>query len=189
MTPRLYEEMMMKEWMLDPSHSSIDFKVRHMAISTVKGSFNTFSGMVTTENDVIKTVEATIEAASIDTNDEKRDGHLKSADFFDVENYPSLVFKSTNVESLGGGEYRVTGDMTMHGQTHPVTFDVEVGKPIKDPWGMTRSAANVTGKLNRTDWGLEWNQVLEAGGLLVGEEVKFDFDVQATVKQQETATA
>lgn len=174
------------QWAIDPSHSSIEFKVRHMAISTVKGSFNTFSGTAQTENGVIKRVEAEIDAASIHTNDEKRDGHLRSADFFDVATYPKITFKSTNVEH-DGDEYKITGDLTMHGQTHPITFTAEVGEPITDPYGLTRAGANVRGKFNRTDWGLQWNQVLEAGGLMVGEEVKFDFDLEATAQQPQVA--
>ena len=174
------------KWAIDPSHSSIEFKVRHMAISSVKGAFNTFSATAQTENGVIQSVEATIDAASISTNDEKRDGHLRSADFFDVESYPNLTFKSTNVER-SGDEYKITGDLTIHGRTHPVTFTAEVGEPITDPYGLTRSGANVKGKLDRTDWGLKYNMVLEAGGLMVGEEVKFDFDVEATVQQAQAA--
>ena len=175
----------MTDWTIDSSHSSIDFKVRHMGLAFVRGRFTSFEGKATTERGELKAVEATIDAASIDTNDEKRDGHLRSPDFFDVETFPQITFESTRVEKAGRDTYRVTGDLSMRGQTHPVTFEAEVGDPVKDPWGMTRAAATVKGKLNRTKWGLKWNQVLEAGSLLVGEEISFDFDVQATAAEKE----
>jgi polyisoprenoid-binding protein YceI len=171
----------MATWNIDTSHSSIDFKVRHMGLSTVKGSFKSFEGQAALEDNVLKAFQATIKVASIDTNDDKRDAHLRSADFFDAETYPTMTIKSTSVNRRGNGSYQVTADVTIKDQTHPVTFDVELDTPITDPWGMTRAAANVKGSLDRTKWGLTWNQVLEAGRLLVGNEVKFDFDVQATL--------
>ncbi len=169
-------------WNIDTSHSSIDFKVKHMAIASTKGNFKTFSGTIQTNKGELSNVEVTIDANSITTNDEKRDGHLKSPDFFDVANTPTITFKSTKVEKTSGNEYKVTGDLTMRGVTKPVTFTAEVGAPMKDPWGLTRAAANISGKLNRKDWGLNWNQVLELGALLVGEEVLFDFDVEAVAQ-------
>jgi polyisoprenoid-binding protein YceI len=165
-------------WNIDAGHSSIDFKVRHMAISTTKGHFKTFTATATTEGSVLKSLEANIDAESVSTNDEKRDGHLKSPDFFDVDNHPKITIKSTNVKHVSGNDYEITADMTMRGVTKPVVFKAELGESVKDPWGMQRAAANITGKLNRKDWGLVWNMVLEAGGLLVSEEVTFDFDVQ-----------
>ncbi len=170
---------MAENWNIDASHSSVDFKVRHMGISSVKGSFDKFTGGVETEAGQLKAVKVTIAASSVSTNDAQRDGHLKSADFFDVDNHPEIVFESTSVQKIAGNEYKVAGNLTMRGETKPVTFTAELGEAIKDPWGMTRAAASVTGKLNRKDWGLTWNQVLEAGSLLVGEEVQFNFDVQA----------
>lgn len=169
-------------WGIDTSHSSIDFKVKHMAISSVKGNFNTFSGTIQTQNDELKSIQVNIDANSVSTNDERRDGHLKSPDFFDVANHPSLTFKSTKIDKVSGNQYKVTGDLTIRGVTKPVTFSAEVGSPVKDPWGLTRAAANVKGTLNRKEWGLNWNQVLELGALLVGEEVIFDFDVEAVVQ-------
>jgi polyisoprenoid-binding protein YceI len=166
-------------WNIDTSHSSVDFKVKHMAIASVKGNFKTFSGTAHTSNGELSSVEATIDANSVTTNDEKRDGHLKSPDFFDVANTPSITFKSTKVEKVSSSEYKIIGDLTMRGVTKPVTFTAEIAAPMKDPWGLTRAAANITGKLNRKEWGLNWNQVLELGALLVGEEVSFDFDVEA----------
>jgi polyisoprenoid-binding protein YceI len=175
----------MTSWTIDSSHSAIDFKVRHMGIASVKGQFTEFEGVAVSEGRTLKNVEATIKAASVSTNDDKRDAHLRSADFFDVERYPEITFKSTKVEPQGQDRYRVTGDLTMRGQTHPVTFEVEAGEAINDPFGLVRAAANVRGKLNRTTWSLKWNQVLEAGSLLVGEEVMFDFDVQAVTQPKE----
>lgn len=169
----------MATWNIDASHSSIDFKVRHMGISTVKGSFRNFEGQAELEDNALKSLQATVKVESVDTNDDKRDAHLRSADFFDAENYPTMTIKSTSVNSTGNGSYKVTADVTIKEQTHPVIFDVELDAPITDPWGMTRAAANVKGSLNRTKWGLTWNQVLEAGRLLVSDEVKFDFDIQA----------
>ncbi len=174
----------MTNWTIDTSHSALDFKVRHMGISSVKGQFTKYEAKAVTENRTLKSVEATIEAASIHTNDEKRDAHLRSADFFDAEAHPEITFKSTGVEQKGGNRYVVTGDLSMHAQTHPVTFEVEVGEIMNDPFGMVRSAANVRGKLNRTQWDLKWNQVLEAGSLLVGEEVRFDFDIEAVTERK-----
>ena len=169
---------MSQTWNIDAGHSSIDFKVRHMAIANTKGTFKTFTATAQTEDNVLKGFEATIDAGTVNTNDEKRDGHLKSPDFFDVENHPSITVKSTNIEHISGNEYKITADMTIRGVTKPVIFKAELESPIKDPWGMQRSAANINGKLNRKDWGLNWNMALKLGGLLVGEEVNFDFDVQ-----------
>jgi polyisoprenoid-binding protein YceI len=169
---------MSQTWNIDAGHSSIDFKVRHMAIASTKGQFKTFSATAQTEDNILKGFEATIDASTVNTNDEKRDGHLKSPDFFDTENHPTITVKSTKVEHVSGNDYKVTADMTIRGVTKPVVFDAEVGQPIKDPWGMQRAAANINGKLNRKDWGLTWNMVLELGGLMVADEVNFDFDVE-----------
>jgi polyisoprenoid-binding protein YceI len=170
--------MSLQTWNIDAGHSSIDFKVRHMMISTTKGNFKSFTATATTEGGVLKTLEASIDAASVDTNDEKRDGHLKAEDFFDVGNHPKITVKSSSVKHVSGNNYEITADVTMRGVTKPVVFKAEVSAPVKDPWGNQRAAANITGKLNRKDWGLNWNMVLEAGGLMVSEEVTFDFDVE-----------
>ncbi|MCA9838807.1 MAG: YceI family protein [Trueperaceae bacterium] len=170
---------MADNWNIDASHSSVDFKVRHMGISSVKGSFDSFTGTVEMEGEELKGVKVTIDPSSISTKDAQRDGHLKSADFFDVENHPEIIFESSDVQKLSDDTYKVKGTLTMRGETKPVEFKAELGESIKDPWGMTRAAASVSGKLNRKDWGLNWNQVLEAGSLLVSEEVQFNFDVQA----------
>ncbi len=179
----------MTKWNIDSSHSGIEFRVKHMAIATVRGSFNKLEGSIYTENGKLSRIEASIDPASINTNDAQRDGHLRSADFFDVENYPSIKFESTAIESLGNGSYRITGDLDMHGQTHPVTFEADVSEAITDPYGLTRSGASASGKLNRKQWGLNWNQVLELGGVMVGEEIRFNIDLEATVEVPKEAPA
>ena len=168
-------------WNLDAVHSVAEFKVKHMMISNVKGQFTGVSGVLTfDENDLDSSrVEATIDAASISTRDAQRDGHLKSADFFDVEKYPTLSFKSTAVKRTGEGELAATGDLTIHGVTRQVVFNVEgPTPPSKDPWGNTRVGLSAVTKINRKDFGLTWNAALEAGGILVGDDVTITLDVQ-----------
>jgi polyisoprenoid-binding protein YceI len=168
-------------WKLDPVHSVAEFKVKHMMISNVKGQFAGVSGSMTLdENDVSQSrVEATIDAASINTRDAQRDAHLKSADFFDVEKFPTLSFRSTRVERTGDGELAVSGDLAIHGVTRPVVFQVEgPTPPAKDPWGNTRVGLSAVAKINRKDFDLTWNAALETGGILVGDEVTITLDVQ-----------
>lgn len=168
-------------WNLDPAHSVAEFKVRHMMISNVKGRFPKVSGALTLDqSDLPRShVEASIEAASIETSDPQRDAHLKSADFFDVENFPTLSFKSTGIRLTREGELSVEGDLTIHGVTRKVLFAVEgPTPPAKDPWGNTRVAVSATTKINRKDFGLTWNATLETGGILVGDEVTITLDVQ-----------
>ncbi|MGA2560560.1 MAG: YceI family protein [Terracidiphilus sp.] len=168
-------------WNLDPAHSVAEFKVKHMMISNVKGSFSGLSGTLKlNETDYThSTVEASIPVANIKTGDEQRDGHLKSADFFDAEKFPAITFKSTNIDSKGGADYEVTGDLTLHGVTKSVTFAVEdLSEPAKDPWGNHRIGLSATTKINRKDFGLTWNSALESGGVLVGEDVTIHLEVQ-----------
>ncbi len=168
-------------WNIDPVHSVAEFKVKHMMISNVKGQFPKVTGSLTLdESDPTESrVEASIEAASIETRDAQRDAHLKSADFFDVEKYPTLFFKSTRVKAAREGELTVEGDLTIHGVTRKVVFTVEgPTSPAKDPWGNTRVAVSATTKINRKDFGLTWNAALETGGILVGDEVTITLDVQ-----------
>jgi polyisoprenoid-binding protein YceI len=168
-------------WNLDPVHSVAEFKVRHMMISNVKGQFTGISGVLHfDEADIANSrVEATIAASSINTRDPQRDAHLKSADFFDVEKFPALSFVSTRVQPAGDGELKVEGDLTIHGVTRKVTFQVEGPTPAaKDPWGNTRLGLSATAKINRKDFGLTWNAALETGGILVGDEVTLTLDVQ-----------
>jgi polyisoprenoid-binding protein YceI len=168
-------------WNIDPAHSAAEFKVKHMMISNVKGSFSGLSGVLKehTTDSTLSSIEASIPVATLTTGDEKRDGHLKSADFFDAEKYPTLNFKSSKVVRKGDADYAVTGDLTVHGVTKPVTFAVEgPSAPGKDPWGNTRIGLSATAKINRKDFGLNWNAALETGGFLVGEEVHITLDVQ-----------
>jgi polyisoprenoid-binding protein YceI len=168
-------------WNLDPAHSVAEFKVKHMMISNVKGSFSGLSGVLhLDETDYThSTVEATIAIASLKTGDDQRDAHLKSADFFDAEKFPTLTFKSTNIDSTGGPDYAVTGEITLHGVTKTITLAVEdVSEPSKDPWGNQRIGLSASTKINRKDFGLTWNAALETGGVLVGEDVNISLDIQ-----------
>jgi polyisoprenoid-binding protein YceI len=168
-------------WKLDPAHSVAEFKVKHMMISNVKGTFSGISGVLQLDETdrTHSTVEASIDVATLNTGDAQRDGHLKSADFFDVEKFPTITFKSTNIDSTGGADYEVTGDLALHGVTKPVTFAVEdVSTPSKDPWGNQRIGLSASTKINRKDFGLTWNSPLETGGVLVGESVAITLEVQ-----------
>jgi polyisoprenoid-binding protein YceI len=168
-------------WNLDPAHSHAEFKVKHMMISNVKGTFGGLSGTLKLdETDYThSTVEVSILVATLKTGDEQRDGHLKAADFFDAEKYPSITFKSNNIDSTGGANYAVSGDLTVRGVTKPVTLAVEdLSQPSKDPWGNHRIGLSATTKLNRKDFGLAWNTALETGGVLVGEDVKISLEAE-----------
>lgn len=168
-------------WNIDPVHSVAEFKVKHMMISNVKGQFTGVTGVLALdESDLSQSrVEATIDAASINTRDAQRDGHLKSADFFDVEKFPTLSFVSTSVTRKGADEVAVEGNLTIHGVTQPVTFTVEgPSAPGKDPWGNTRIGLSATTKINRKDYGLTWNSPLETGGILLGDDITITLDVQ-----------
>ena len=168
-------------WNIDPVHSVAEFKVKHMMISNVKGQFTAVSGVVSLdETDITNShIEASIEAASINTRDAQRDAHLKSADFFDVEQYPTLTFKSTRITRKADDELAVEGDLTIHGVTRTVVFMVEgPTPPAKDPWGNTRIGLAATTRISRKDFGLTWNATLETGGILVGDEITITLDVQ-----------
>ncbi|HUX27252.1 MAG TPA: YceI family protein [Terracidiphilus sp.] len=168
-------------WNIDPAHTAAEFKVKHMMISNVKGKFSGISGVLSLdEGDVTRSVvEASIPLTTLTTADDQRDAHLKSADFFDAEKFPIMTFKSTAVKSTGPGEYAVTGDLTLHGVTRPVTFAVEgPTSPAKDPWGNLRVGLSAATKINRKDFGLIWNAALETGGVLVGEDIAINLDVE-----------
>jgi polyisoprenoid-binding protein YceI len=168
-------------YQIDPAHSAAHFSVRHMMISNVRGEFTKVSGTVQYDaaNPANSSVEALIETASINTCEPQRDTHLKSADFFDVEKFPEIAFRSKSV-AAGDGELQVKGDLTIHGVTREVALTVEGPTPeAKDPWGNQRIGASATTKINRKDFGLGWNVVLEAGGVLVGEEIKISIDLEA----------
>ena len=168
-------------WNIDPAHSVAEFKVRHMMIANVKGQFPKLSGVLTLdESDLAKSsVDVSIEASSIETRDAQRDAHLKSADFFDVEKFPTLHFKSTGIRIVRDGELSVEGNLTIHGVTRQVSFTVEgPTPPTKDPWGNMRVAVSATTKINRKDFGLTWNAALETGGILVGDEVTINLEAE-----------
>ena len=168
-------------WNIDAAHSVAEFKVKHMMIANVKGHFSKVVGvLIHDESDRTKSrVEATIEAASIETRESQRDTHLKSADFLHVEKFPTLSFKSTDIKVADDGELKVQGDLTIRGVTRKVTFAVEgPTPPTKDPWGNIRIAISATTKINRKDYGLTWNAALETGGILVGEEVTITLEAE-----------
>jgi polyisoprenoid-binding protein YceI len=173
--------MAIQRWNIDTSHSGVHFTVRHMVISKVRGAFARWQGVIEfdAEDPSRSKVSARIEAASIDTREEKRDAHLRSADFFDVEHHAALTFESTNIEKLDGNEYRVSGDLTIRGVTKPVVLEAEYLGGGKDPWGNERLGFQAHATINRKDFGLGWNQVLEAGGVLVGEKIEISIDVEA----------
>jgi polyisoprenoid-binding protein YceI len=174
-------EAAVSTWKIDPVHSQAQFKVKHMMISNVKGEFTAVSGSLElNEADITKSrVQASIDATTINTRDPQRDGHLKSADFFDVEKFPTLTFNSTAITKKGDGWFAASGDLTIHGVTRNVTFEVEgPSAPAKDPWGNTRIGLSATAKINRKDFGLVWNSALETGGVLVGDEVTITIDAQ-----------
>jgi len=167
------------QWKLDTTHTQVGFSVKHMAISTVRGRFTKFDDAGET-NDAGNLANATftIETASLDTNQEQRDAHLRSADFFDAEQYPTLTFTSTSI-SQHGTDVEIAGTFTMRGVSKPLTLKGELSSTVKDPWGMTRTALALEGKLNRKEWGLSWNQALELGGLMVSEDVKLSIELEA----------
>jgi polyisoprenoid-binding protein YceI len=173
-------------WQIDPVHTTVGFSVRHMTISTVRGQFDKVAGTITAnDNDpATAVIEATIDTASIDTHSPDRDSDLKSANFLDVAKYPTMTFKSKKIEAAGPGKYNVVGDLTLHGVTKEVTLAVEAtGAPIKDPWGNMRAGATATTTINRKDFGLTWNKMIEAGGAVVGDAVAVEIDVEAVKKK------
>jgi polyisoprenoid-binding protein YceI len=177
------------KWTLDTTHSAAEFAVKHLMISTVKGHFKTFTGSGETNTDgTLKSAELTIDATSINTNVEARDTHLRSPDFFDVAQYPTITFKSTKIEQ-SGTDITITGNLTMHGETKPVTLKGELTSAVTDPWGNQRTALAVTAKINRKDWGLHYNMALEAGGWVVGEDVKLSVEFEAVAVKDEALVA
>ena len=165
-------------WQLDASHSSIGFSVKHLMIATVKGSFGKYEASLSgSENDLSKPeLSVTIDAASIDTSSEQRDGHLRSPDFFDVEKFPSITFAAKKIVGNAFGDFKLVGDLTIRGVTREITLDATFEGRAKDPWGNSRLGYTAKGKLNRSDFGLNWNQALEAGGVLVSEDVKISVE-------------
>lgn len=174
----------MATYKIDAAHSEITFKVKHLMITNVTGSFTKFDATVESASEDFADAKVSFSADvnSISTNNEQRDGHLKSGDFFDAEKYPSITFDSTEFKKVNGSDYALTGNLTMKGVTKPVTLNVEFLGLATDPWGQSKAGFESTGKINRSDFGLGWNAALEAGGVLVSEEVKLQFNVQV-VKQ------
>ncbi|OIU87966.1 YceI family protein [Microbacterium sp. AR7-10] len=169
-------------WVLDPSHSEVTFSVRHMMISKVRGSFAIKNATLTApENPLEAAVEASVDVASVDTKDEGRDTHLRSADFFDVENFPTMEFVSTGAR-VEDGDFFVDGDLTIRGITKPVSFEFDFGGFGTDPWGNYKAGASATTVINREDFGLTWNAALETGGVLVGKDITINLDLQGALQ-------
>lgn len=168
------------KWMADTAHSSINFSVRHMMVKA-KGSFNDFEGLIEADPNDLTTanIEFIVDMASVDTQNEGRDQHLRSGDFFDVEQHPKMTFKATHIESKGDGEYDMTGDLTIRGTTNTEIFTVSFAGQGKDPWGNEIAGFSGEGKINREDYGLTYNAKLETGGFLVGDEIKISIEVEA----------
>jgi len=180
------------EWSVDSTHSTVGFTVRHMMVTDVHGTFNKAQGTVDLdEKDPTKSkVNIDIDVASVDTRDAKRDEHLKSPDFFDAANHPKISFKSTQIKKAGKDKFKVTGDLTMRGVTKSATFDVSgPTQPIKNPWGMVVRGVSVSGKVNRKDFNVSWNKALDGGGLIVGDEVKIQVDIELVEKAAAPAPA
>lgn len=167
------------QWSIDSSHSDVQFSVRHMGLFTVKGHFGKVTGSATTVDGKLAGFDATIDASSVSTREDARDNHLRSADFFNIEQFPTFEFRSTRVVPAGDNKYKVIGDLTIAGKTNSVELDVETTKAISDPWGNTRSGAHASAQISRKEWGLTWNAVLETGSLMVSDEVKISIDVEA----------
>jgi polyisoprenoid-binding protein YceI len=172
--------MTVSNWTLDKSHSGITFSVRHMMITNVRGSFNDFDAVVTADPNNLSALEATItiEANSVNTKDEGRDGHLKSPDFFNVEQFPQIIFKTTSLVSKGGEDYTLNGDIMIAGVTKSITLNAEISGPAKDPWGNTKYGVVADGVINRSEFGLSWNAALETGGFLVGDAIKVHIELE-----------
>lgn len=167
-------------WTVDRAHSSVEFRVKHMMVSTVRGRFDAFEGTIEAAPDYHDSkVRGAVETASIDTNEPRRDEHLRSEDFFDAERHPTISFESTSIEHVGRGDYRVTGELTMHGETRPVTFDVTVHGAMRDADGLDRVGLEVRGTVSRSEFGLRWQRLLESGGVAVADEVRIAADISA----------
>ena len=178
-------------WQIDSAHSEVQFAVRHLMISTVRGQFERFGGTVDlNEADPIRSsVEVRIEAASINTRNEQRDAHLRSPDFLDADQYPYITFKSKRVEQDDGSHGRIVGDLTIRDVTNEVTLEVEYAGQATTPWGTTSAGFSAQTKINRSDWSLNWNQALEAGGVLVGEEIKISIEIEVVKQPDQVAQA
>lgn len=179
------ETLVAPTWAIDPSHTEVKFKVKHLVISTVTGTFKLFDGAVNTQTENFDgaSVRFSIDVNSLDTNSADRDNHLRSADFFDVANYPSISFENGVLRQISGSDYKLTGDLAIRGVTQPVELDVEYNGTVKDPWGNAKAGFEINGKVNRKDFNLTWNVITEAGGMLVGEDVKLEISAQLAIAQ------
>ena len=168
------------KWSIDPTHSEIGFKVKHMMFTNVSGKFGTYDATITTDGDNFENaaIEFSADIASVDTANADRDGHLRSGDFFDAENHPKLTFKASSFKKINDEKYEITGDLNIRGVAKTVVFPVEYSGILTDPWGNTKVGLSIEGKINRKDWGLNWYSPLETGGVLVGEEVKLNIQLQ-----------
>ena len=176
------------KWNIDPGHSAIEFGVKHLGISTTKGRFLKFDGSIEADAEgTPQRLEVAIDPASVDTNLSDRDNHLRSPDFFDVAGHPTMTYRSTAIRASGASRYEIDGELTLRGVTKPVRFTASVEPALVDPWGNRRIAGHATGVLSRKDWGLTWNSVLETGGLLVSDEVKFSLDVEVVAERAAAA--
>lgn len=167
-------------WVVDPAHSRVEFQVKHLGISTVRGHFSEFEGILELGDE--SRARGSVAVATVDTNESKRDEHLRSPDFFDVEEYPRMEFESTAIEAVGDDAFEITGDLTLHGVTRPIVLEAEISGPEQDPWGGERVGVEVTGTLDRKDYGMTFNQALGSGNVLVSDKVKLSLDIEA-VKQ------
>jgi polyisoprenoid-binding protein YceI len=169
------------KWAVDPTHSSVDFTIRHMMIAKVKGTFHTFEAQIEADPADLTTasISISVDMASIDTRNADRDNHLRTGDFFEVEKYPKLTFEATSITKSGEGEYNVTGNVTLHGVTRPETFAVTFEGAGKDPWGNHKAGFSAEGAIKRSDYGLTYNAALETGGVLIGDEVKIHIEIEA----------
>lgn len=169
------------KWSVDAAHSSLDFSAKHMMVTTVRGQFTKFDAEIVADPEDLTTAEITftIDTASVDTRSADRDNHLKSADFFEVEKYPTMIFKATKITAKGNNQYDVTGDFTIRDVTKPATFAITYEGQVKDPWGNMKAGFTGETKLSRKDWNLTWNAALEAGGVLISDQIKISLDIQA----------
>jgi polyisoprenoid-binding protein YceI len=186
---RILEGLVPGVWTVDPSHSEVGFTARHLMVSKVRGRFTDYTASITVAPNVLDSVvEATVQLDSVETRDEKRDEHLKSADFFHVEEHPTMHFVSTGIREHGSDFY-LDGNLTIRNTTHPVTFDLEFNGVAAGPWGGSSAGFSAETEINRKDWGLEWNVALESGGVLVSEKVKISLEVEASAPQAESTEA
>jgi polyisoprenoid-binding protein YceI len=178
-------------WTIDAAHADVGFAVKHLMIATVRGRFGAVTGAVDFDeaHPLSSKIDITVDVSSIDTRQEQRDNHLRSADFFDTANFPTMRFVSTGIAGDVNGEFRVTGDLTIRGVTKPVTLDATAEGRVRDPWGNERAGFSASGKISRSAFGLTWNQALEAGGVMVGDEVKLSIDVELVHQAAQTSAA